>query len=106
MLEATGNALAIVRILEAHVVEVVLAHPKKLRAICEAKVKTDKADACTLAELLAAALVRRVWVADEQTRMLRRLVSRRRQLVQQRTATKDVGHRCADAQPESAAAVR
>jgi hypothetical protein len=37
--------------------EVVLAHPKKLRAICEAKVKTDKADARTLTELLSADLV-------------------------------------------------
>jgi len=47
----------IARILEPHGGEVVLAHPKKLRAICEAKVKTDKADARTLTELLAADLV-------------------------------------------------
>jgi transposase len=89
VLEATGNALAIVRVVQPHVSEVVLAHPKKLRAICEAKVKTDKADARTLAELLAADLIPRVWVGDEQTRLLRRLVSRRRQLVKQRTATKN-----------------
>lgn len=89
VLEATGNALAIARILEPHVAEVVLAHPKKLRAICEAKVKSDKLDARTLAELLAADLVPRVWVGDERTRLLRRLISRRRQLVKQRTATKN-----------------
>jgi transposase len=89
VLEATGNALAIARILESHVAEVVLAHPKKLRAICEAKVKSDKLDARTLAELLAADLVPRVWVGDERTRLLRRLISRRRQLVKQRTATKN-----------------
>ena len=89
VLEATGNALAIARILEPHVGEVVLAHPKKLRAICEAKVKTDKLDARTLAELLAADLVPCVWVGDERTRMLRRLISRRRQLVKQRTAAKN-----------------
>jgi transposase len=89
VLEATGNALAVVRVVQPYVSEVVLAHPKKLRAICEAKVKTDKADARTLAELLAADLIPQVWVGDEQTRLLRRLVSRRRQLVKQRTATKN-----------------
>jgi transposase len=89
VLEATGNALAVARILAPHVAEVVLAHPKKLRAICEAKVKTDKVDARTLAELLAADLIPRVWIGDEQTRALRRRVSRRRQLVKQRTRLKN-----------------
>jgi len=89
VLEATGSALAVARILAPHVAEVVLAHPKKLRAICEAKVKTDKVDACTLAELLAADLIPRVWIGDEQTRALRRRVSRRRQLVKQRTRLKN-----------------
>ncbi len=42
VLEATGNALAIVRILEPHVARVVVANPKKVRLIAEAKVKTDK----------------------------------------------------------------
>jgi transposase len=89
VLEATGNALAIARILAPHVGEVVLAHSRKVRAIAEAKVKTDAVDACTLAELLAADLVPRVWTGDERTRLLRRLVSRRRQLVKQATRTKN-----------------
>jgi transposase len=42
VLEATGNALAIARILEPHVAEVVLAHAKQVRAISHARVKTDK----------------------------------------------------------------
>lgn len=92
VLEATGNALAIARVVEPHVGEVVLAHSRKLRAIAEAKVKTDAVDACTLAELLAADLVPRVWVGDERTRLLRRLVSRRRQLVKQATRTKNEIH--------------
>ncbi len=41
------------------------------------KVNADAIDACTLAELRAD-LVPRVWVGDERTRLLRRLVSRRR----------------------------
>jgi transposase len=89
VLEATGNALAILRILERHVGEVVLAHPGQLRAISHAKVKADKVDARRLAELLAADLIPEVWVGDERTRMLRRRVSRRRGLVKQATAVKN-----------------
>jgi transposase len=81
VLEATGNALAIAKILEPHVGEVVIANPRRLRAIYEARVKNDKVDARTLAELLAADLVPRVWIPDERTRLLRRLTSRRAQLV-------------------------
>ena len=68
VLEATGNGLAIVRILEPHVDQVVVAHPKQLRAISHAKVKSDKVDARMLAELLAADLIPAVWVGDERTR--------------------------------------
>ena len=89
VLEATGNALAIARVLEPHVGEVVLAHSRKVRTISESKVKIYAVDACTLAELLAADLVPLVWIGDERTRLLRRLVSRRRQLVKQSTRTKN-----------------
>jgi transposase len=44
-LEASGPALAIKRILEPHVGRVVVANTRKVRAIAEAKVKTDIADA-------------------------------------------------------------
>ncbi len=89
VMEATGNALAIARILEPHVAEVVLAHAKQVRAIAHAKVKTDKVDAKMLADLLAAGLIPAVWIGDERTRMLRRLVSRRRGLVKRRTQIKN-----------------
>jgi transposase len=89
VLEATGNALAIARILAPHVAEVVLAHAKHVRAISHAKVKTDKVDAKVLADLLAAGLIPAVWVGDEETRMLRRVVSRRRGLVKRRTQIKN-----------------
>jgi transposase len=89
VLEATGNALAIARILEPHVAEVVLAHAKQVRAISHARVKTDKVDAKVLADLLAADLIPAVWIGDERARMLRRLVSRRRGLVKRRTQVKN-----------------
>lgn len=89
VLEATGNALAIARILEPHVGEVLLAHAKHLRAISHAKIKTDRHDARTLAELLAADLIPAVWLPDERTRSLRRRISRRRGLVKTATRSKN-----------------
>ena len=55
VMEATGNALAIARILEPHVAEVVLEHAKQVRAINHARVKTDRVDARVLADLLGRA---------------------------------------------------
>jgi transposase len=89
VLEATGNALAIARILAPHVAEVVLAHARHVRAISHAKVKTDKVDAKVLADPLAAGLIPTVCVGDDHTRMLRRVVSRRRGLVKRRTQIKN-----------------
>ena len=60
-----------------------------VRAISHAKVKNDRFDARTLAELLAADLVPRVWISDEKTQLLRRLTSRRTQLIGQRARTKN-----------------
>ena len=71
VLESTGNALAIAGILRRHVSNVVLANPMQVRAISHAKVKNDRVDARTLAELLAADLLPQVWIADEPTRALR-----------------------------------
>jgi transposase len=91
-LEATGPALQIKRLLEPHVGRVVIANPRKLRAIAEAKVKTDKVDARTLCELLAAGFLPQVFGPDEETRALRRRLSRRAALVRQRTRAKNELH--------------
>jgi len=89
VLEATGNALTIARLIEPHVGEVVLANARQLKAISHARVKTDKVDARVLADLLVADLIPPVWSGDERVRMLRRLVSRRRGLVKRRTQVKN-----------------
>jgi transposase len=91
-LEATGNALAIARLLQPHAARVVVAATKELRAITEAKVKTDRRDARTLARLLAAGLLTGCWLPDERTRALRRRLARRAQLVRQRTRCKNEVH--------------
>lgn len=85
-LEATGNALAIARLLEPHVTRVVVATRKELRAITEAKFKTDRRDARTLARLRGPA--QRLSAADENTCSLRRRLACRAQLVRQRTRCK------------------
>jgi transposase len=92
VLEATGNALAIVRIIEPHVARVVLAHPKAVKGLTQAGPKTDKIDARTLAKLLAGGFVPEVWAVDEPTRVLRRRIARRAQLVRQRTREKNQVH--------------
>ncbi len=71
VLEATGNALAIARIIEPHVARVVLANPKAVKSATRTA-KTDKLDARTLAKLLAAGFLPEVWTPDEQTRVRRR----------------------------------
>jgi len=91
VLEATGNALAIARIIEAHVGRVVLANPKAVKNATQSA-KTDKRDARTLAKLLAAGFLPEVWTPDERTRVLRRRISRRAQLVRQRTREKNQVH--------------
>jgi len=91
-LEATGNALGIARIIEPHVRRVVLANPKAVKGITRAGAKTDRIDARTLAQLLAGGFLPAVWLPDEQTRVLRRRISARAQLVRQRTRAKNQVH--------------
>jgi transposase len=88
-LESTGGAAAIAAIVRPHVARVVVVNTKKLRAISEAKAKTDRLDARRLAELLAAGYLAEVWCPDERTRALRRFVARRAQLVRQRSRAKN-----------------
>ena len=90
-LEATGNGLAIARIIEPHVDRVLLANPKAVKGATQTA-KTDKVDARTLAQLLASGFLPEVWIVDERTRMLRRRVARRAQLVRQRTREKNQVH--------------
>jgi transposase len=91
-LEATGNTWAIATLLASRAGRVVVSNPAKTRAIAEAKVKTDKVDAATLAQLLAADYLPAVWLPDEATNALRRQVIRRAGLVRHRTRLKNQVH--------------
>ena len=58
VLEATGNALAVTRVIESYVARVVLANQNSVKTAAETA-NTDKLDARTLAKLLASWRVRR-----------------------------------------------
>ena len=90
VVEATGNAAAVVEVLSPHVGRVVVANPKQVRLIAHAKIKTDGIDAAVLAKLYASGFLPEVWVPDGRTGALRRQVSRRTQLVRQRTRIKNI----------------
>jgi transposase len=91
-LETTGNALSIAKILEPHVGGVLVADTRNVRAMTHAKVKNDRVDAQLLAKLLAAGMLPGTWVCDEQTRVLRRRIARRSQLVRGRTRARNQIH--------------
>jgi len=92
VLEATGAAFAIARILARHVAEVLVANASEVRAISHARVKSDEFDARTLARLLWAGMLVSVWVPDEQIGALRRRVARRAALVRACTRAKNEIH--------------
>jgi len=92
VLESTGIWEFIYEGVENRGFEAVLAHPLKVRAIAEARVKTDKVDAETLAQLLRANLIPRSWVPSKDMRDLRQLVRQRAYLVRQSTSLKNRMH--------------
>lgn len=69
-----------------------LAHPLKVRAIAEAKIKTDKIDAHTLAQLLRADLIPAAHVPGKETRLFKEMVRQRVFLVRMRTRLKNRFH--------------
>ena len=92
VVEATGNAMAVVRTLRPYVARVIIANPLQVKAIAHARIKTDKIDAGVLASLHAAGFLPEVWLPDAETERLRRLVARRNQVVRHRTRVKNETH--------------
>jgi transposase len=90
VLEVTGNAWEVARIIE-HVARVIVVSPTDT-GIRQARAKTDRLDAHTLAKLLAAGSLDGLWMPDERTRALRRRPARRSQLVKARTRAKNEVH--------------
>jgi transposase len=87
---ATGNAAAVVEVLSLHVGRVVIANPKQVRVIADAKINTDTIGATVLAKLSGSGFLPEVWMPDARTEAMRRQVTRRTPLVRQRTRRKTI----------------
>ena len=92
VLEATRNWPFMYDLLAEHVQRVELAHPKELKAISAAAVKTDKVDARTLANLARMNYLPISYAAPSEIRDLRMEVRHRDSLVSQRTQAKNRIH--------------
>jgi transposase len=90
-LEVTGSCWEVARILEPHVNRVVVVSPDDT-GITQARAKTDRLDARTLARLLWSGELESVWMPDERCRVLRRRLARREQLVRSRSRAKNEIH--------------
>ena len=69
------------QLLEDYGFEAHLAHPLRCKAIASARLKNDKVDAATLAQLLRADLLPEAWIAPAEVRQLRALLRHRAGLV-------------------------
>lgn len=90
--EACGFWPAFLETVEGLVERVVLVHPAKVKAIASAKLKNDRVDSATLAQLLRANLLPEAWKADPATRDLREVLRLRVSLAQDRTRFKNQLH--------------
>jgi transposase len=82
----------VVEVLRPYVAEITVSNPMATKAIAHAKVKTDKIDARTLAQLLRADFLPSVWQPDAHTSRLRQLTNQRASLVADRTSIKNRIH--------------
>jgi transposase len=90
VVEATGAAASVAAAIAPHVKRIAVANPKQVRIIAYPKIKTDAIDAGVLAQLYASGFLPEVWVPDEPTQTLRRQVTRRNQIVRQRSRLKTI----------------
>jgi transposase len=92
VLEATFHTWAIHSILSRYVERVAVANPIQVKAIAHAKIKTDKVDAHTLAQLLRTEFLPEVQLPSRKAWALRQLMAHRRQLLKRSTASKNAIH--------------
>lgn len=100
VLEASRNWTVMYDLLEELVEEVHLAHPLKVKAIAEARIKTDKIDSEVLAHLLRCDLLPEAHVPKESTRTVRNTLRQRMFFVRVRTMTKNRMRGVVDRYPE------
>jgi transposase len=106
VMEATRNWMVMYDWLDDICDDVVLAHPLKVKAIADAKIKTDKIDAMVLAHLLRADLVPDAWAPGDRARELRLALRERMFYVRLRTMTKNRVVTAFDRYPEQTAQLK
>ena len=89
VLEASYNWGPIYDWLDELVEDVVLAHPQKVRAIADARIKTDTIDSATLAHLLRADLIPEAYAPSKEVRAIKRVLRQRMFLVRVQTMVKN-----------------
>ena len=89
VLEATRNWRLIYDWLEEMLDDVALAHPLKVRAIAEARIKTDKISADILADLLRTDLLPRAYAPSRETRDIKYILRQRMFYVRVRIMVKN-----------------
>ncbi len=82
----------LVELLDDYGYEPHLVHPTRCKAIASARLKNDKIDAATLAQLLRADLLPEAWTAPPPVRQLRALLRHQVQLVRLRTLLRNRIH--------------
>jgi len=93
VVESTSNWYWLVDLLNSCNIDVVLAHAKYLKAISYAKVKTDKVDSHTLAQLLRMNLIPPAHQISPQNRGMRDMMRTRLSLVRKKTSCLNSIHR-------------
>jgi transposase len=93
VIETTSSWYWLSDTLQENGIEVKLAHAKHLKAISYAKVKTDKVDSKTLAELLRTNLIPSAHMISKEKRGLRDLMRTRLRFVRKRTSCYNSIHR-------------
>lgn len=106
VVEATRNWMVMYDWLDDICDDVVLAHPLKVKAIADARIKTDKIDATVLAHLLRADLVPEAWAPRETARELRIALRERMFYVRLRTMVQNRIVTVFDRYPEQTAQLR
>jgi transposase len=100
VMEAGRNYHVGAELLEGLVEEIKLAHPLKVRAIAEAKIKTDSIDSLTLAQLLRGDLIPEAYFRNREEREKQAVLRLRSFWVRQRTAIRNRIHCLIDGQRE------
>ena len=96
VVESTSNWYWLSDLLNNHNIEMILAHAKYLKAISYAKVKTDKIDSLTLAQLLRMNMIPTAHQISPAQRGLRDLMRTRLRLVHKKTSCLNSVHRLLD----------